>query len=353
MKLAHLGYNDNIETARIEANLTNFDIGRVIMEHKERYRVATEKGTLDAEIIGNLRYTANSRMDFPAVGDWVALTIYDTHNAIIHKVLPRTSVLSRKSVSESTATQIIATNIDVAFIVQAVDRDFSISRIERYLTICNSSNIEPVIILSKIDLVNKIELKKHIDDIKKRISNIPIFPISNTTKQGIESLQKSMEKGKTYCLLGSSGIGKSTLVNILAGKEAMKTKMISTHSKRGTHTTTHRELILLENGEILIDNPGMREVGIAAIGDGLEKSFEIIAKLAKQCKFNDCSHTHEVGCAVIKALENGDIDTASYQNYLKIRRERDHYKTSVAEKRKKDKAFGKMVKRFKNIKNNT
>lgn len=351
MKLEHLGYNNKIEKLKIELNLEDFEIGRIISEHKERYTVATEKGIFDAEITGNLRYTANTRKDFPAIGDWVALVIYDSYRSIIHKVLPRNSIISRKSVSSPADIQIIAANIDYAFIVQAVDRDFSINRMERYLTICNASNIQPIIVLNKIDIITEVLLMELINNIKKRITNVPIFPISNTTKQGIEKLKEVILNGKTYCLLGSSGVGKSTLVNTLAEKQLMKTQNISPHSIRGQHSTTHRELIILENHGILIDNPGMREVGITDAPDGLEQTFEIIIENSKSCKFKDCTHTVEVECAVIRAVETGEIDKSSYENYLKMEKEKVHFEATISEKRKKDKDFGKMIKQYQNMKN--
>ncbi|WP_428741131.1 ribosome small subunit-dependent GTPase A [Tenacibaculum sp.] len=350
MKLEDFGYNDNIDKLKIEHNLEGFEIGRIISEHKERYVVKTEKGEFDAEITGNLRYTANTREDFPAVGDWVALVIYDSYSSIIHKVLPRNSIISRKAVGQFGDLQIIATNIDYAFIMQAVDRDFSINRIERYLTICNTSNVQPIIILNKIDLISEILLNELIATLKKRINNVPIFAISNASKQGYETLKEVILKGKTYCLLGSSGVGKSTLVNTLANKQFMITKNVSLFSKKGQHTTTHRELIILDDGGILIDNPGMREVGITDTSYGLEKTFEIIFEHSKHCKFKDCTHTIEIDCAVIKAVEIGEIDALSYQNYLKMEKEKEHFEATVAEKRKKEKDFGKMVKHFKRLK---
>lgn len=334
MKLEHLGYNDNIKQLNSKYNLEGFDLGRIISEHKERYIVETEKGRFEAEITGNLRYTAKSREDFPAVGDWAALAIYDSYNAIIHNVLPRNSIISRKAVNQSGAIQIIATNIDYAFIMQSVERDFSINRIERYLTICSASNIQPIIILNKIDLGTDVLLNQLIATIKKRIQDVPIIPISNTSKKGINALKAVILKGKTYCLLGSSGVGKSTLVNLLANKQLMATKNVSDYSKRGQHATTHRELIILDDGGVLIDNPGMREVGIADASYGLEKTFEIILEHAKLCKFKNCTHTIEVGCAVTKAVEIGEIDESSYHNYLKMEKEKEHFEATIAEKRR-------------------
>lgn len=347
MKLDDLGYNDKIEKSRIENNLEDFDIGRVISEHKERYIVKTEKGEFEAEITGNLRFSAKGREDFPAVGDWVALTIYDSGFSIIHGILPRFSIISRQSVSQFGEVQIIATNIDYAFLIQAVDRDFNINRLERYLTICYSSDVSPIIVLSKTDLIDEQRMNGILNDIKLRIKNVPVIAISNETQNGYEAIKKTIEKGKTYCMLGSSGVGKSTLLNNLSGRTIMRTDTISQSTNKGRHVTSHRELIILENGGILVDNPGMREVGIADTTCGLEITFDKIVSLSQNCKFKDCTHTRETGCSILEAVEKGDIDKNSYENYLKLEREKAHFELTVVEKRKKDKELGKIIKNYK------
>ncbi|MGZ5243610.1 MAG: ribosome small subunit-dependent GTPase A [Bacteroidia bacterium] len=347
MTLEDLGYNDKLEKLRIENNLKGFEIGRVISEHKERYIVKTEKGEFEAEITGNLRFSSNSREDFPAVGDWVAITIHDSDFSIIHSILPRFSVIARQDVGKFGEIQIIATNIDYAFLVQAADRDFNINRLERYLAICNSSKASPIIVLTKIDLIDEQQTFDILEKIKARIHNVPIIAISNESQEGYDKIKAIIKKGKTYCMLGSSGVGKSTLLNNLSGRSVMRTDTISESTNKGKHVTSHRELIILENGGILIDNPGMREVGIADSASGLDITFEKIVRLAQNCKFKDCTHTNEVGCAVIEAVAEGEIDRASYENYLKLERERAHFESSVVERRKKDKEFGKMVKNYK------
>ncbi len=346
MKLEDLGYNDRIEKLRIDNNLTEFGVGRVISEHKERYIVRTEEGEFEAEITGNMRFSANSREDFPAVGDWVALTTYDADFAIINKIIPRTSVISRRAVGQFGEIQIIAINIDYALIVQAVDRDFNINRMERYLTICNSSKVAPVIILTKTDLIDEQSKTAIIESIHQRLKGLPVFAISNETQDGYDSLKPIIEKGKTFCMLGSSGVGKSTLLNNLSGKGVMRTDKISESTSKGRHVTTHRELIILENGGILIDNPGMREVGVVDTTGGLETTFDSIFSLAQNCRYKDCTHTTEAGCAVIEALENGQLDQSVFENYQKLQREKSHFETSVAEKRKKEKIFGKILKDY-------
>lgn len=347
MRLEDLGYNDKIENFRIEHNLENFEIGRVISEHRERYIVKTINGEFEAQITGNMRFNAKNREDFPAVGDWVTLTTYESDIAIIHHVLPRFSTIKRQAIGQFGEVQVIATNIDYAFLVQAVDRDFNINRLERYLTICNSAPVKPIIILTKTDLIEEFQIHEIVNSIKNRIKNVPVMTISNETKKGYDAINTIMEKGKTYCMLGSSGVGKSTLLNNLSGKTLMRTDAISISTNKGKHVTSHRELIVLENGAILIDNPGMREVGIADTTSGLETTFDRIVRLSNNCRFKDCTHTKEKGCSVIEAVEKGEIDKASYENYLKMEREKAYFESTIVEKHKKDKDFGKMVKNYK------
>lgn len=226
MKLKDFGYKDEIERARIDLFLKDFDIGRVVSEHKERYVVWTERGEFEAEVTGSLRFSARSREDFPAVGDWVALTIFDPDFSVIHKILPRFSTVSRQAVGRFGDIQIMATNVDYAFVIQAVDRDFNANRLERYLTICFSSKVCPIVVLTKTDLIDEDRLAEIMNVVKQRIVNIPIVGTSNQTQDGYEVLKKNLIRGKTYCLLGSSGVGKSTLINNLSGRMAMNTHFV-------------------------------------------------------------------------------------------------------------------------------
>lgn len=346
MNLEDIGYNKKIDELIKECQLSDFEIGRVISEHKERYIVFSRKGELNAEITGNLRFTADSREDFPAIGDWVAITIFDSQ-AIIQKILPRFSILNRQAIQKFGEQQIIATNIDYALLIQAIDRDFNVNRLERYITICNSAKVEPIIVLTKIDLISPAQTENILNIIKKRITNIPIVTISNETKQGFENLNRLFEQRKTYCMLGSSGVGKSSLLNNLSEKQMMKTDSISQSSNRGKHITSHREMFILKNKSILIDNPGMREVGITNSENGLKSTFELIDEIAKDCKYKNCSHTIENECSVIKAVKNGEIDKESYKNFIKLEKEKAYFEQNIVEKRKKDKQFGKKIKNFK------
>jgi ribosome biogenesis GTPase / thiamine phosphate phosphatase len=349
--LEDLGYNDKLKEIIIQQKLESFEIGRVIAEHKERYIVRAMSGEFDAEITGNMRFSAISREDFPAVGDWVALTTFDSGTAIIHKILPRFSVIKRQAVGQIGEVQVIASNVDCAFLVQAIDRDFNINRLERYLTICYSSGIKPVIVLTKIDLISQSRIDEISESIKARIKNVLLLTISNETPNGYDAINTIIEKGKTYCMLGSSGVGKSTLLNNLSGSTSMKTGAISESTHKGRHVTSHRELVILDNGGILIDNPGMRVVGIADTSGGLEITFDRINELSKSCKFKDCTHTTEIACAILEAVENGEIDKSSYENYLKMEKEKTHFESTVLEKRVKDKEFGKMVRNYKKYMN--
>ena len=225
-----------------------------------------------------------------------------------------------------------------------MDRDFNINRIERYLAITNIANIDQIIILNKSDLITEEKEEELVSGIRSRISNVPIISISNKSGKGINIIKNYIERGKTYCLLGSSGVGKSSLLNTLLGIPLMKTGEISNSSNRGQHITSHRELQILDSGGIIIDNPGMREVGITDSEEGLQSTFYKIIEISKNCKFNDCTHTTEIACAVLESVESGIIDKESYENFLRMEREKEHYKANIIEKRRKDKAFGKMVK---------
>lgn len=347
MNLHELGYNDEFEKARCEQQLEAFEMARVIAEHKERYTVLTANAELNAEVTGNLRFTARNREDFPAVGDWVALLPHDNDSAFIYSILNRTSALARQAVGKAGEKQLIATNVDYALLLQSAKQDFNLNRLERYLSLCYESKVKPIILLTKIDLINQLEKENLMAQIKQRIHNVPMFAISNETKEGIEDLTKLIEKGKTYCLLGSSGVGKSTLTNHLTENANMKTDAISTSTNKGRHVTTHRELFVLDNGGLLIDNPGMREIGMIDASTGISATFDELVSYAADCKYRDCTHTTETGCAVIQAVNEGNLDANAYVNYQKLAKEKEHFDLSQLEKRQKDKAFGKMIKNVK------
>ncbi len=347
VSLEDLGYRPQPEQFNGSGQPEEFEPGRVIAEHRERYVVATARGEMDAEVTGNMRFTAGGREDFPVVGDWVSLMVFDETTALIHSIYPRSSLIKRKAPGKGAEIQPIAANVDHAWIVQAVDRDFSLNRLERYLTLCYSSGVAPVIVLSKTDLVSESQLREMIRRVTGRVEKVPVMAVSTRTGQGVDDLKRLVRKGETYCLLGSSGVGKSTLLNELAGRERMKTLSISDHTGKGRHTTSHRELIVLEEGGLLIDNPGMREVGITDEAEALESTFEEIRQLAGGCRYRDCTHTSESGCRVVEALEEGTLDAHAYENYLRMEKERAHLESTLEEKRTKDREFGKMMKNYK------
>lgn len=346
MTLKDLGYNIDFKVYRKEQHLESFGIGRVILVHRDRYTVQSASNVFNCKLLGNLRYSVTVKSELPAVGDWVAISEFDEGKALIHAVFPRYSTLERKAVGKLGQSQIIATNIDVGIIVQSVNRDFSINRLERYLTICNTSRIEPIIVLSKIDLIEELELEEMLIQLRDRIKNVPVIALSNESKVGINEIRSKLIKGKTFCLLGSSGVGKSTIINSLIGEEKMDTGKISESIDRGKHVTTHRELIVSDYG-ILIDNPGMREIGITDSAFGVEMTFDEVLTLSHDCKFKDCTHTSEKGCAVLTALENGELNSESYENFLKMEKERKHFESNAQERKKKGKDLGKLIKNMK------
>lgn len=351
MRLTDLGISEELSQELNNPDLSGFTIGRVTQEHRERYVVSDGEQEYDAEITGNLRYSAASREEFPAVGDWVAMTVYEGGQAFINKILPRRSLLARRAVGRPGERQVIASNIDVAFIVQAISNNFSVNRLERYLAICHTAGIEPVLVLSKIDLVTEDEINAALNQLETRGRQVNRILLSNTTRDGIGSILSYMGKGRTCCVIGSSGVGKSTLINNLLQREVLRTGEISHSTNKGRHVTEHRELFVLGNGAIVIDTPGMKELGITDDGDGIAATFEDIHELAQRCRFPDCRHMGEAGCAVVEGVNNGSVSRESYENYLKIQKEQERFQTTVAEKRKKEKQFGKLVKTYYKIKN--
>ncbi len=343
INLEDIGYSEFFDNNRKSNGSNEFSPARIIAEHKELYILRNEKFELSAKITGKMIFTASSREDYPAVGDWVLITVPDKEQAIIHEILPRKTVLIRKSVSSSDR-QIIASNIDVALIIQSPDRDYNLNRFERYIALAESENIKPIIVLNKTDLLLKNELDTKITEIKKRFENIKVYPTSITTDEGITDLKNSIKKGLTYCFLGSSGVGKSSIINIILGENLIETAQISSYANRGKHITTHRELFILENSGVLIDNPGMREIGVLDSETGIKSVFSEIYELSKECKFLDCRHINEPGCAVLNALSSGHLDAGKFENYIKLVKENEYNTMNRLEKREKDRKFGQFIK---------
>ncbi|MDD5589999.1 MAG: ribosome small subunit-dependent GTPase A [Candidatus Portnoybacteria bacterium] len=346
IKLEDLGYDIFFESNRKKLKLDNFSVGRVTAEHRGAYKVRSANGEYLARITGKQMFNASSREDYPAVGDWVALHELGEGQAVIRGVLPRKTCVKRKHGGKN-ETQIIATNIDVAFVVESVDRDYNLNRFERYFAIAVAGCIKPAIILNKVDLISKEDLDSKLIEIKNRFNHVDFIFTSTITSEGLDKLKAYIIKGKTYCFLGSSGVGKSSLINKLLGENIIKTEKISVSTDRGRHVTTGREMYFLENGGIVIDNPGMREVGMMDSSVGIDKLFDEITSFAKKCKFVDCTHIHEPGCEVLSALNSGKLDAGKYSNYINLKKENEYYEMTKIEKREKDRQFGKFIKKAK------
>ena len=344
MKLTDQGFDNWFEAHAVSSLQPGQEIARITAVDRGAFLVRTLKAEIHAELAGKFRFQAQSTIDLPCVGDWVCIQCSTSGGpAIIHAVLPRKTCLRRKCPGKSMDFQMIAANIDVAFIVQGCQYDFNMPRLDRYLVMANDGQIEPQIILSKTDLISKEELTRRMEAIRNSGISASILPLSNTTGFGLNELRDRLDPGKTYCLLGSSGVGKTTLINRLIGQEAFETKPVSATGE-GTHTTSRRQLIILSQGAMLIDTPGMRELGMMGTSDGINTEFDEFAEFSTHCRYADCSHEREPGCAVRAAVTNGELSEDRYSSYIKLKKESDHYEMSHLDKRKKDKAFGRFLK---------
>ncbi|MDW7668103.1 MAG: ribosome small subunit-dependent GTPase A [Bacillota bacterium] len=335
----------------IVSNLENDEIkylGRIVTEGDKIYKIATVNGILNGEVSGKLEYNAVNREDFPAVGDWVILdrNEKDTGNAVIKRVLPRKTKVSRKVAGRKSDEQIIASNMDYIFICMALNSDFNQRRLERYLTIVWDSGAEPVVLLTKADLCDNVDEK--VLEAEEVAIGVDIYVSSSITGEGINELKKYINEGTTCAFVGSSGVGKSSLINYLKGEEFMKVKDIRNDDK-GRHTTTHRELVQIPGGGIIIDTPGMREIQIMDVDDSLDRTFSDVEELTKMCRFTDCQHDTEPGCAVKKALKSGELDESRWDNYLKMKKEVAYFKRKN-DKKLESEYWEKMKKRSKKVK---
>lgn len=346
MQLADLGYDEFFEAGRAQSGFASLPVARVVAEHRESYRVMTEAGERSAKVTGKQMFTAASREEYPAVGDWVAIEELNAEQAVIEAVLPRRTVLKRKEAGGS-GMQIIAANVDTAFIVQAVGRDFNINRFERYAALVTAGGVLPVLVLNKSDLATPAELDEMLAKLKERLPAIETIAISTVSKDGLEALRARLLEGKTYCLLGSSGVGKSSVINELLGEELLATGKVSARTDKGMHVTTARSLIALRGGALVVDTPGMRELGVLDSEEGIGQVFDEIVELEKSCRFSDCTHASEPGCAVRAAIGSGTLDERQYRSYEKLKRENGFSEMTDLERRGKDKAFGKFLKKAK------
>ena len=334
-------FQDNIDPE----NLAEFEIARVIAVHKDSYIVSNGKNDVFAELLGKMTYSAVSPVDYPTVGDWVLVHFYDDDTfAIIHEILPRKTLLKRKTSGKNIDFQLIAANIDTAFIIQSLDSNYNLRRLERYLVMINESNIQPVVLLSKSDLLDTEEIANRVTEIHKIMPFLHVQPFSNENESGLKNVKNFLAPRKTYCLLGSSGVGKTTLLNNLIGESIFTIKKVREKDSKGRHATTYRQLIKLDCEAMLIDTPGMRELGNFSVETGIDETFTEITELSEQCQFNDCTHINDKGCAVLEAVRNGQVPEKRYQNYIKMKKESIYNEMSYLEKRQKDKQFGKLCK---------
>lgn len=329
--------------------LNDLSVGRVSVEHTGIYRILSEHGELLGRMTGKMLAKSERGAARPAVGDWVVITARpEEGQATIHAVLPRFSKFSRMSAGTGHGEQIVAANVDTVFLVMALNKDFNVRRLERYLITAWDSGANPVIILSKADLCEDIEEK--CSEVEQVAFGVPTYVVSAATNVGIEELKAFFKKGETTAFLGSSGVGKSTLINRLYGQDILETGDIRENDDKGRHTTTHRELIVLAGGGLVIDTPGMRELQLWDVADSLSQGFEDIDTFAEQCKFRDCSHSDEPGCAVQAAIDSGTLPFERFQSYKKLQKElaffeRKASKKAQSEEKKKWKAISKQVKR--------
>ena len=319
-------------------------VARVVAVDRDQLLLLDDSGALRARLAGKFLYEAVSAADLPCVGDWVCADRAPADDfALVHGVLPRRTSLRRKAAGGAGDIQMIAANVDVVIVVQSCDYDFNLKRLERYLVMARAGGAEPAVLLTKTDLVEPAVVAGQMAQLSHAAIDVPVMTLSNVTLDGMDALRRALEPGRTYCFVGSSGVGKSTLINGLIGRAALETSAVS-GTGEGRHTTVRRELMVLAHGAMVIDNPGMREFGVLGAGDGIDASYADITGRARDCRFRDCTHTSEPGCAVRQALASGDIDADHFENFLKLRKESAFHELSYAERRQKDKDFGRFIK---------
>jgi ribosome biogenesis GTPase len=320
MNLSDLGWDSFFEDHLKEIKRDGYAPARIAREDRQAYLAFSEFGELIARVSGRMRHSAGSRADLPAVGDWVVIAPRPGESrATIHAVLPRKSKFCRKVAWVKTEEQVLASNIDTVFLVAGLDRDFNLRRLERYLTLALESGARPVVVLNKADLCKDVE--SHVADAESVAFGVPVHAVSALEQDGLDSLRGYVGTGATVALLGSSGVGKSTLTNSFLGTDLLKVGAVREDDSRGRHITTSRQLVVIPGGGVIIDTPGMRELQLWADEKSLGGSFEDIEELAARCRFSDCRHQSEPGCAVKAAIEEGDLDEGRFRSYVKLQKE--------------------------------
>lgn len=343
------GWNDKLNQLKQESTHKALSHGRIAIVHRTCYDVISENGLFQCELTGNVMF-GKSDFELPCVGDWVLFQPFDENKGIIVDILSRERTLYRKKSGTIADKQAIASYVDKAFIVQSLDDNFNVRRAERFMVQILEGNIKPILILNKADLA--FDKQKIEEKIKHIACQMPVFFTSINQPETILHLRESIEEGETIVFVGSSGVGKSSLVNALCEESVLLTSDISLSTGKGRHTSTRREMVLMGDSGILIDTPGVREFGLAIDNpDSLAEMLEV-SDYAESCRFKDCEHINEAGCAVLEAVTNGTLDPKVYDSYLKLRREAWHFSTSEHEKRKKDKSFSKLIDEVKKRKAN-
>jgi ribosome biogenesis GTPase / thiamine phosphate phosphatase len=320
--LESLGWTEQL-TSDFEPHLAAGLVpGRVAVQHRGQYEVLSEAGELRADVAGRLLHDAPSDADLPVVGDWVAVAPRPDESAgTIHAVLPRRTRISRKTPWLAAKEQVLAANVDTVLLTTSLNDDLNLRRLERYLATAWDSGAEPVIVLTKADL--HPDPRAAAAEVESIAFGVPVLVVSVRTGEGLDEVAGIVRPGRTLVLLGSSGVGKSTLVNTLAGEELLATNEIRDDG-RGRHTTSHRQLVVLPSGGLVVDTPGLRELQLWEVGQGVDHSFEDVTELFAHCRFNDCAHDREPGCAVRAALEDGTLDPVRWESYQKLQRELEH-----------------------------
>ena len=321
MVLTDLGWNDAMARAFAQwAAQPDIQPGRVAIEFNYLYRVFVESGEIETVLSGRIKHHATSRGEMPAVGDWVAVRLRPGHDrGAIVGILPRHGRFSRRMAGNVTGEQVVAANVDVVFVVMGLDPDYNLRRLERYLLLARESGAAPVILLTKPDLTNDAAMKAA--DVRALAGDVPIHVLSPKFNEGLDQVAGYLTRGRTGALLGSSGVGKTTIINRLIGTDLRKTREVREADSRGRHTTSHRELVMLPNGGLIIDTPGMRELQLWDVGGAVSETFEDIVALAAHCRFSDCRHREEPGCAVKGAVADGQLASSRLESYLKLRDE--------------------------------
>lgn len=348
MTLQSLGWNDHFAQAFAPYAADGLLPGRVISEHRGQYGVATDSGELAAELGGKLRHVADRRLELPAIGDFVALRPGQGDGvALVCGLLPRRTAFVRRAAGDRTEEQVVAANLDTVFIISALDRDFNLRRLERYLTLAWESGASPVILLNKADVCDAPELRR--SEAARIAIAAPVHLLCALTAAGLAELAVYLRPGQTIGVLGSSGVGKSTLINQLLGRAIQATQQVQSGSQRGRHTTTHRALFMLPGGALIIDTPGMRELQLWGASEGLQTTFTDIEELAAGCRFSPCQHDRDAGCAVRAAVDRGELPADRLESYFKLSRELRYLESQKDEQRKRaDKLANKAMKQFKN-----